>query len=135
MTKNEKMANIVYKLSMIGIVGIIVFGGFMAITGYNTDIYPLDRMRGHFDGIIGSSDPACNSCSFGSNSTPIWNIVMQNMPQTTNENGEVTSVNPVWMFPTDSTNFLRMQNDVKTMIATLKKFQLSQKIVLHIIQE
>jgi hypothetical protein len=58
MTKNEKMAKIVYKLSMIGIIGIIVFGGFMAITGYNTDIYPLDRMRGHLDGIIGSSDPA-----------------------------------------------------------------------------
>ena len=43
------------------------------------------------------------------------------MPQITNENGEVISINPVWMFPTDSTNFLRMQNDVKTMIATVEK--------------
>jgi len=119
-TKNEKMANIVYKLSMIGIVGIIVFGGFMAITGYNTDIYPLDRMRGHFDGIIGSSDPTSIRAHLVAINTDM-EIVMQNMPQTTNENGEITSINPVWMFPTDSTNFLRMQNDVKTMIATVDK--------------
>ena len=44
------MANTVYKLSMIGILGIIIFGGFMAITGYNSDIYPLDRIRGNLDG-------------------------------------------------------------------------------------
>ena len=58
MTKKEKMANRVYKLSMVGIVGIIIFGGFMAIYGYSVDIYPLDRIRGNLDGIIGSSDPA-----------------------------------------------------------------------------
>ena len=68
MTKKEKMANTVYKLSMIGIAAIIVFGVVMAITGYNSDIYPLDRMRGHLDGIIGSSDPAAIKCTFGCNS-------------------------------------------------------------------
>ena len=51
------MANTVYKLSMIGILGIIVFGGYMAISGYNSDIYPLDRIRGNLDGIMSSSDP------------------------------------------------------------------------------
>ncbi|MBL7001715.1 MAG: glycosyl transferase, partial [Nitrosopumilus sp.] len=120
MTKNEKMAKIVYKLSMIGIVGIIIFGGFMAVTGYNTDIYPLDRMRGHYDGIIGSSDPASIRAHLMAIQTDL-DIVMKNMPQTTNENGEVISVNPVWMFPTDSTNFLRMQNDVTTMLTTIDK--------------
>ena len=45
-TEKEKMANVVYKLSMIGIIAIIVFGGFMAITGYDNKIYPLDRIRG-----------------------------------------------------------------------------------------
>lgn len=120
MTKNEKMANIVYKLSMIGIVGIIIFGGSMAVAGYNTDIYPLDRMRGHFDGIIGSSNPATIYAHLVAINADI-DIVKENMPQTTNENGELISINPVWMFPTDSTNFLRMQNDVKTMIATIDK--------------
>ena len=56
-TKKEKMANTVYKLSMIGILGIIIFGGYMAISGYNSDIYPLDRIRGNLDGIGTSSDP------------------------------------------------------------------------------
>ena len=120
MTKNEKMANIVYKLSMIGIVGIIIFGGSMAVAGYNTDIYPLDRMRGHFDGIIGSSDPAAIRAHLVAISADI-DIVKENMPQTTNENGELISINPVWLFPTDSTNFLRIQNNVKTMIATVDK--------------
>ena len=43
------------------------------------------------------------------------------MPQATNENGDLVSVNPVWLFPTESTNFLRMQNDVKIMIETADK--------------
>ncbi len=120
MTKNEKMANIIYKLSMIGIVGIIIFGGSMAVAGYNTDIYPLDRMRGHFDGIIGSSDPVTIRAHLVAISADI-DVVKENMPQITNENGELISINPVWMFPTDSTNFLRMQNDVNTMIATVDK--------------
>jgi len=119
-TKNEKMAKIVYKLSMIGIVGIILFGGFMAVTGYNTDIYPLDRIRGHFDGIVGSSDPVAIRTHLVAINTDI-DIVKKNMPEITNENGDVISINPVWMFPTDSTNFLRMQNDVNTMIATVDK--------------
>ena len=105
---------------MIGIVGIILFGGFMAIQGYNTDIYPLDRMRGHFDAIIGSSDPTTIRAHLVAISADM-DIVMKNMPQTTNENGEIISINPVWLFPTESTNFLRMQNDVKIMIATADK--------------
>ena len=122
MTKNEKMAKIIYKLSMIGIIGIIVFGGFMAITGYNTDIYPLDRMRGHLDGIIGSSDPAAIRAHLVAIQEDL-NIVMENpnLLETTNTNGEVISKNPVWVFPTDSTNFLRIQNDVNFMLTGVEK--------------
>jgi hypothetical protein len=122
MTKNEKMAKIIYKLSMIGIIGIIVFGGFMAITGYNTDIYPLDRMRGHLDGIIGSSDPAAIRAHLVAIQEDL-NIVMENpnLLETTNTNGEVISKNPVWVFPTDSTNFIRIQNDVNFMLTGVEK--------------
>ena len=122
MTKNEKMAKIVYKLSMIGIIGIIVFGGFMAITGYNTDIYPLDRMRGHLDGIIGSSDPVAIRAHLVAIQADL-NIVMENpnLLETTNVNGEVIAKNPVWIFPTDSTNFLRIQNDVIFMLTGVEK--------------
>jgi cellulose synthase/poly-beta-1,6-N-acetylglucosamine synthase-like glycosyltransferase len=122
MTKNEKMAKIIYKLSMIGIIGIIVFGGYMAITGYNTDIYPLDRVRGHLDGIIGSSDPAAIRAHLVAIQADL-EIVMENpnLLETTNENGEVIAKNPVWVFPTDSTNFLRIQNDVNFMLTGVEK--------------
>ncbi|KPU81466.1 glycosyl transferase [Nitrosopumilus sp. PRT-SC01] len=122
MTKNEKMAKIVYKLSMIGIIGIIVFGGFMAITGYNTDIYPLDRMRGHLDGIIGSSDPVAIRAHLVAIQEDL-NIVMENpnLLETTNTNGDVIAKNPVWIFPTDSTNFIRIQNDVNFMLTGVEK--------------
>jgi len=122
MTKNEKMAKIVYKLSMIGIIGIIVFGGYMAIAGYNTDIYPLDRMRGNLDGIIGSSDPAAIRAHLVAIQTDL-NIVMENpnLLEATNTSGEIISKNPVWMFPTESTNFLRIQNDVNTMFTGVEK--------------
>ncbi|NND87305.1 MAG: glycosyltransferase [Nitrosopumilus sp.] len=119
-TRKEKMANKVYKLSMIGIVAIILFGGFMAIYGYNTDIYPLDRIRGHLDGIVGSSDPAVIRSHLLNVQTDL-NLVMGKVPETLNANGEVISKNPVWIFATESTNLLRIQNDVNTMIASIDK--------------
>ena len=119
MTKNEKMANIIYKLSMIGIVAIIVFGAYMAIAGYNADIYPLDRMRGHLDGIVGSSDPASIRNHLVAIQADL-DVILEKLPETTNSNGEI-SKNPVWMFSTESTNFLRIQNDVNTMMASIDK--------------
>ena len=112
LTKGEKMANIVYKLSLIGILAIIIFGAVMAFNGYNTDIYPLDRMRGHFDGIIGSSDPD----AIQSHLTAIkqdMDIVLNNLPE--------DNKNPVWIFPTPSTDFLRIDSDVDSMVASIEK--------------
>jgi len=120
LTKEEKMANKIYKISMIGIVAIIVFGGFMAIYGYNADIYPLDRMRGHFDGIVGSSDPAVIQAHLIEIKQDLG-TVMVDMTEITNTDGEVTGKNPVWIFPTESTNFLRIDNDVDSMITSIEK--------------
>ena len=120
LSKEERMANKIYKISMVGMVAIIVFGGFMAIYGYNEDIYPLDRMRGHFDGIVGSSDPEAIQAHLMAIKQDLA-IVMENMPETTNAEGEVIGKNPVWIFPTESTNFLRIESDVDSMIALLAK--------------
>ncbi len=120
MTKKEKMANRIYKLSMIGILGIIVFGGYMAITGYNTDIYPLDRIRGNLDGVVGTSDPAALRAHLIAIQTDL-EIVMEKLPETTNTNGDVIAKNPVWIFPTEDTNFVRIQNAVDTMLASVDK--------------
>ena len=111
LTKDEKMANKIYKLSMIGMTAIIVFGGFMAIYGYNADIYPLDRMRGHMDAIVGSSDTVAIQAHLVEVKQDLA-IVMVNLDDTNN---------PVWIFPTESTNFLRIESAVDSMIATTEK--------------
>ncbi len=120
LTKEEKMANKIYKFSMVGIVAIIVFGAFMAIYGYNTDIYPLDRMRGHLDGIVGTSDPVVIQSHLLEIKKDLA-TVMVNLEETKNPEGEVVGKNPVWIFPTESTNFLRIESDVDSMIASIEK--------------
>jgi hypothetical protein len=77
------MANTVYKLSMIGIIGIIIFGGYMAVSGYNSDIYPLDKIRGNLDGIVSSSDPETISDHLVAIQADL-DKVMLNLPDTTN---------------------------------------------------
>ena len=114
-TKKEKMANTVYKLSMIGILGIIIFGGYMAISGYNSDIYPLDRIRGNLDGIMTSSDPTVIRNHLVAIQADL-DILMVSLPETVDSEGKVISRNPVWLFGTESTNFLRIQNNINTML-------------------
>ena len=118
-TKKEKMANTVYKLSMVGIFAIIVFGVGMALYGYNTDIYPLDRIRGNLDGIIGSSDPVIITAHLAAIQTDM-DYILEKLPETTNARGE-PSKNPVWIFPIETTNFIRIQQDVNTLAASVEK--------------
>ena len=120
MNTNDKttMSSNLYKLAMVGILAIIVFGGYMAISGYNTDIYPLDRIRGNLDGIVSSSDPTVIRNHLVSIQNDL-NLVMKNIPDTTDASGKVISKNPVWIFGTESTNFLRIQNDIDAMFEGL----------------
>ena len=120
-TKKEKMANNVYKLSMIGIIGIIIFGGYMAISGYNSDIYPLDRIRGNLDGVVTSSDPDVMRAHLVAIQSDL-EIVMENLPETVDSDGKVISKNPVWIFGTESTNFIRIQNNIASMIDDIDQF-------------
>jgi cellulose synthase/poly-beta-1,6-N-acetylglucosamine synthase-like glycosyltransferase len=103
-SKAEKMANSYYKLAMVGIVGFIGFGAFMAYYGYYEDVYPLDQSRGLLDGIQTTNDP-----------------------QTIIDDLKTIKVllpkegNPVWIFPTETTNFARIQKDLDTMILSVEK--------------
>jgi len=119
LTKKEKTANNIYKLAMVGILAIIVFGGYMAISGYNNDIYPLDRIRGNLDGIVSSSDPKIIHDHLVAIQTDL-DLVMINIPETIDANG-IVAKNPVWMFGTESTNFLRIQNNIDTMIVSVNE--------------
>ena len=117
-SKSEKMANTVYRISMIGVISIIVFGAVMAFNGYNEDIYPLDRMRGHLDGIVGSSDPIV----IQSHLTAIqkdMKEVMENLPE--------NNKNPVWIFPTETTNFERIDSDINSLVASLNEISTMPK--------
>ena len=114
------MSNNIYKLAMVGILAIIVFGGYMAISGYNTEIYPLDRIRGNLDGIVGSSDPNVIREHLVAIQTDL-DIVMVNIPDTVDANGKLIAKNPVWIFSTESTNFLRIQNNIDTMITSVNE--------------
>ena len=103
-TKEEKMANHVYKFAMTGILVVIVFGAYMAYTGYQNDVYPLDISRGHLDGIGASSEPAVILAHL--------NIIKEQLP---------AEGNPVWIFPTDTTNWSRIQGDLDVMITSVEK--------------
>jgi hypothetical protein len=119
MTKKEKMANTVYKLSMVGVLALIIFGGVMAITGYNSDIYPLDRVRGHFDGVIGSSDPDALRTHLIAIQLDLEPLI-EKLPETIDTDNNIISKNPVWVFPTESTNFIRIHNDVTSMLQSVE---------------
>ncbi len=90
----------------------------MAITGYNSDIYPLDRIRGHFDGIIGSSDPEIIRAHLIAIQLDL-EPMLEKLPETTDTHSQIISKNPVWLFATESTNFIRIQNDVNSMLQSV----------------
>ena len=98
------MASIYYKIALGGIIGLILVGVVMAFQEYNTTIYPLDKARGILYRIQTTSDPQV-----------IHNgviIIQSLLPQTGN---------PVWIFPTDSTDFKKIQNDLDNMLSTVDK--------------
>ena len=103
-TKEEKMANNFYKLALVGIFAIIVIGGYMSFVGYSTDVYPIDMSVGFLDRIMASSDPQSILLDL--------NAIKGHLPA----NG-----NPVCIFPTDTTNFVRIQTDLDTMIISAEK--------------
>src|SRR5579872_769851 len=103
-SKAEKMANNYYKAALAGIIGLIVVGVVMAFEEYGSTIYPLDQSRGILSRIQATSDSQTIHDDIAA--------VQQLLPK---------SGNPVWIFPTDETNFGLMQKDLSTMQSTLDK--------------
>jgi len=103
-TKDENMADIIHKLAVAGIVAIICFGAYLAYTGYQNDVYPMDLSIGLFDRIMASSEPKTIMTDI--------NAIKGYLP---------AEGNPVWIFPTDTTNFTRIQADLDVMFASAEK--------------
>ena len=101
-TKEEKMANIFYKVAMGGILGLIIFAAYMAYTGYENDVYPIDLSRGLLDRIMVSSNPETIVADL--------KAIQVYLP----EDG-----NPVWIFRTDSSDWGRIQADLDDMIVNV----------------
>lgn len=125
-TEGEKMADRIYKLAMVGIIAIIVCGGVMSYQGYTTNIYPLDRIMGNFDGVVASSDPDTIRKHLIAIKSDLA-IVLSNdfIPEKTDVNGIPISKNPVWLFDTETTNFIRIDNNVDTMLVIVDKVSTS----------
>jgi len=102
-TKEEKMANIFYKVAMGGILGLIIFAAYMAYTGYENDVYPIDLSRGLLDRIMVSSNPETIVADL--------KAIQVYLP----EDG-----NPVWIFRTDSSDWGRIQADLDDMIVNVQ---------------
>lgn len=121
-TKSEIMADRIYKIAIGSIITIIIFGGFMAYNGYNTDIYPIDRMRGNMDGITATSDTSAINAHLMSIKNDMT-IVLANdfVPEKRDANGILVSKNPVWVFSTETTNLVRMNSNIDTMILRIDK--------------
>jgi hypothetical protein len=100
------MASIFYKLALVGIIGLIVFAVYMAMTGYANDVYPVDVSRGLLDRIMTSPEPATVLADL--------HKIQELLP----EEG-----NPVWIFPTPSTDFTLIQRDLDAMIIAVEKIQ------------
>ena len=103
-TKNERMANTYYKAALAGIIGLIMLGVVMAFEEYNTSVYPLDEARGILFRIETAADPQ------------VIHTELKNVKELLPKTG-----NPVWIFPTDSTDFGKIQGDLNDMISTVDK--------------
>lgn len=102
-TKAEKMAASYYRAAIIGMFAIIAFGAYMAYSGYQANVYPLDLSRGYLDRIATSND--------AQSILEDLHKIKASLPK---------EGNPVWIFPTDTTDFGRIQNAIDSMIASVE---------------
>ncbi|MCY3853902.1 MAG: glycosyltransferase [Thaumarchaeota archaeon] len=99
---NNKTSKLYYRLSIVIISIITFFGIYAAYASYQTHVYPIDMSRGLLDRIIASSDV---------------NSILDDLHRI--KNYLPKDSNPVWLFPTDSTNFVRIQKDLDNLIHTV----------------
>jgi len=74
-------------------------------------VYPLDLMRGHLEGIGATSDPKTITNHINGINLQVDKI-WDKLPETKN---------PVWIFPTDTTNFVRIKGDLDIMTVSVEK--------------
>ena len=53
--------------------------------------------------------------------------IMENIPETADSNNKILVKNPVAIYPTESTNFFKIQNDIGVMITEVEQISLTSK--------
>lgn len=92
-----------YKVVMIGVLGLLIFGVVMAYVGYSQTVYPLEKAKGYLQRALTSSSPEV-----------MLDYLASAKPQIPSEG------NPVWAFPTATTDFGLMQEDIDLMMDRLR---------------
>ncbi len=98
----------------------IIVGINLNFVFYQNIVPPLYMSMDHLDGVIGSSDPELIRTHLAGLKQELKSI-MQSLPE---------GKNPVWFYPTESTNFLRIESDVNTMITSVEKISAFPKDTL-----
>ncbi|MCH7559866.1 MAG: hypothetical protein IIC67_00600 [Thaumarchaeota archaeon] len=98
-------------LIIIGCIGIIAVGFYLNFEYYQSTIHPLNLANNNLNDIVTSSEHTVISTHLFEIKQNLM-LVMEKLPE---------DKNPVWMFPTETTNFLRIEDDVNRMITMTKK--------------
>jgi len=109
-----------YNLQIICFSLFIITGIFLASVFYQQSTYSVESGISHLKSIEDSSNPIEIRYHLVSLQERL-DVIMEKIPETTNRRGDIIAKNPVWLFPTESTNFLKIQNNVNTMITNIEE--------------
>ena len=90
---------------------LVISGVSLNVDFYKNTVHPLDITNEHLDGIIGTSDVLQITLHLAEIKQNLA-VIMERLPE---------NKNPVWVFPTESTNFLRIENDVDRILRGVHK--------------
>jgi hypothetical protein len=96
---------------IIGCVGLIIFGGYLNFEHYQNSIRPLNTIENNLSKIISTSDEMLISDYLLQIKIGL-HFFMENLPD---------DKNPVWNYPTESTNFLKIEKNVDRMTMSINK--------------
>lgn len=100
------------KITPIVFIILIIVGLTLNFEFYRNTISPVNSSIENLDLVIGNSDPVMIQSHLGEIKQDLI-MVLSSLPE--------GNKNPVWIYPTESTNFLRIENDIDAMVENIEK--------------
>ena len=107
-------------LQIIYFLFLIIIGISLASEFHNKLTQPIESITSSLGNIMHYSDPIQIRTNLLQIQSSL-DMVMEIIPEKSNTDDNVLNKNPVWIYPTESTNFLWIQNDVDIMITNIEK--------------